>query len=285
MDRGTWEDMIARVRVSMFSGSRESSAAWHNRTRRLWLFGNVIYPQLYASVEISDHSTLAPVPNLLYCGYPVFRGDGHVLFASVAGNSTWIYRAGSDVVEPHDYLDLDGETWIGDAYYESGGLQDRPGATGTLYGRGTLYDSENPNRLTMTLRLPRWEKNTSRSRQATAPCGIYEAFDQTADDIVVGIQTWRDQKRNYYYRSLEKDETGHYRYNSICWNQTVLAWTPEGDPFVRSSAEPNQNSPVTFLRYDAEGNPIATAFVLSFYGLTPGRYRDTRFFAEACVYR
>ena len=245
---------------------------------------------LFTATFMGDGTTMHVVPNLFYGGREVFAGGegsgAKILFHSPFLN-LWVYRDGSTIVEPRSYKDLDGETVLGDAWY-SGYFGDLPYLGNgnpphtTLEADGTIEGAAD---MTLTLKWPRWMKrsgdavvNDSIHPVQYPPVGVYQAVDQEADDIVIGVPIWRDESGARYERSESKDENGYWTYGIICFQNGY--WSPAGETYPRSANEPNRDGPVSFV--DKDGNVILK---LTFYGLGTGARTAVRYVGEACVWR
>jgi hypothetical protein len=251
---------------------------------------------------MSDGIKLRALPNFYYGGHEVFAdgpidGIAHILFYSPFQNC-WIYRSASSVVEPRNYKDLDGVTWCGDAYYSSDdsfpSIVNGNVDTMIFYPAGTMQndseesdseESDSEEFLEMSFDWPRWNlrpgddiRNDSSYPIADSPVGIYQAVDQNADDIIIGVPVWKDDLGRYFERSEEKDSSGHWRYGTICYHNGV--WAPEGYIYPYSTTEPSYDNDVNFV--DNMGKII---FTLSFSHLHPGRRISQIYVSEACVWR
>ena len=296
---GTWDNMPVAVRTDQYGYPAAAASTyervWYNEARHLWCFydlnvGWMVAQSLVPVYEMGDGTTMHVVPNLFYGGREVFAGGegsgAKILFHSPFLN-LWVYRDGSTIVEPRSYKDLDGETVLGDAWY-SGYFGDLPYLGNgnpphtTLEADGTIEGAAD---MTLTLKWPRWMKrsgdavvNDSIHPVQYPPVGVYQAVDQEADDIVIGVPIWRDESGARYERSEAKDENGYWTYGIICFQNGY--WSPAGETYPRSANEPNRDGPVSFV--DKDGNVILK---LTFYGLGTGARTAVRYVGEACVWR
>jgi len=309
MGSGTWDAIPARVRAFTGQGqSIEQSATpslgqlFYNSERNLWAFGRqgtwTVSASLCSSYKIDqDGGAVLTRGPRSYFGHATFygRSNSHrwALFFSVANRWALMHPGAAGAIEePWAYQGLDG-AWNGKAFYlgDAGNLP-APGGSGMVFSpAGTLLDDDPPaDSVTLTPWWPRWEREYRAGD--TAPCGVYHATDydgSAPDDVEIGFDTWFGNGQ-WFERSLAKDASGHYRYGSIAWSDAFRAWCPGGSGAIRSSREPNKDSPVDFKSWAKDANGVwceteDVAFTLSYVGKRPGTKTADRFFAEMFGWR
>jgi len=314
---GTWDNMLCGARLVLGDQLFRSTDCWYNEKRHLWIVsapsflggGNIIANSLSAEYDVSGgNETLVLDSLVLYNGKPVYRGSGSILFYSLIYGE-WIYRTGIAIEEPHHYQALDG-SWMGDGCWAGGNiLARRHGDTTNFRPLGTEDDSDpdDPdsvptNNITLTCKFTYWKKSNdaptvsdTKFSISNNPCGIYKSGADEGNagrDITVGQKVWRGTPGNErFYKSADKDATGHWRYGRVMYNDDVGQWVVGGKVgayrTLRSSSEPNERTPTDFFVYDEDGNRTddPVALTLSYLGVGPSAIGVVREFAEACVWR
>ena len=143
--------------------------------------------------------------NYLYNGEPVWDGPEGAVFCSVSDG--WMYNP-EGLSEPYAEKDVDGETWIGDAWWKASGEPCAEEPEIECSPRGTLLNEEGedaPEPPTLFWRWPRWE--LERTGFIRTPWGVYTGRDgaeEIAPRRTVGSQRYRDGENRSWVLSADR---------------------------------------------------------------------------------
>ena len=195
-----------------------------------------------------------------------WESNQYSVFYSLAYEK-WILSEKTAGVEPYEgkiNTSPDTSSPIGYEFYELNFPASINGE-GTLTPRGKNNGNVNYKKITL-----KWENCWTSGSQ----CGTYYPFDgNTSGTRKFGTQCWKDAEGNIYSKSISKDESGHYSYGSVSYNEEAEAWIigEYGSPlgWWQSSTEPSTSGTTTFY-YVSLSRSTNEPIVLSYDGVKQG---------------
>lgn len=249
---------------------------------------------VYPSFSIADSAAGSPAG--LYNALPYWRCTGGFLFRSISGG--WILFEA--LREPRAYLGPDGETWVGDGWYE---FERAPNdisvasvgsvPAGTNLNDIAVADRDSATGPTATPSWPRWERRAA-SPGASAPVGYYDPVGGATGVVRLGSLRFRDSDGRTWTESADgKSYRGEG--GTATWRGDYGAWIigtrKRGGSWAQCAADPSAAGGATFtwMRWPAGGSPEADpereALVWTFAGLATSGERTTIYMAEVSAWR
>lgn len=230
----------------------------------------------------------------LYNGSSCWSGSGGTIFNSVTDG--WILLPYGGFDEPAAEKDLDGTTWIGDAWWRIGTPNpDYPELFVEPRGR-FLNEDEAVDPPVVTWWWQRWQwESAGRSR---TPWGTYigkDGAEAIAAKRILGSQQYQDNNRRSWI--LAQD-----RQSLTCSDGRIIRYVEDEDLWIcgvkgmgkwwQSATGPDRDEGMTLApwKHDAESgedmvDPDGTSIVLTFYAFVATEGKDQMYMAEVALWR
>lgn len=244
---------------------------WNNRyVMTTGAFGN----------QLKVGTTIYTASNFEVNGYVFYSSGSTYLYYSLK-YSTWILHNKFPGYEPQEVYNSETQMWTGDAFHSGNIPSASDGATSTLTPRGTNRNGGGSAQ-TVTYYFPRWEKATSTS----VATGEYTPKETNTGNKFFGLPRWRDNRGNYYIRSLVKSD-GYYTYGTI---RNVSGQWLIGDVGSTSGwhegSEPSKSGSVSFtFKRNADSNVTGYDLTLTMYDYVLGEERSANYLGEVAIWR
>ena len=246
---------------------------------------------LTPSIKVDDSEL--QMRSFLYNGSSCWDGYGGSIFKSITDG--WILRPNGGFAEPAAERDLDGTTWIGDAWWRVGTPNpDYPELS--LEPRGTLLnEGEADDPPVVTWWWPRWQwESAGRSR---APWGTYvgkDGAESVAARRILGLQQYRENNRRW---TLAQD-----RQSLTCSDGRIIRYVEDSRLWIlgvkgmgtwwQSAAGPDRDNGMTLTpwKHDPEIDedvidPDSNSIELTFYSFIASEGKDKMYMAEVALWR